>query len=106
MAKFDPLAFNYELVSEESGIFHFQKIILKEDCVLTDIIELSYWSDQKCWVIFLEMINLKQFLPNHDIPDESHPISLFIGEIRSDFDFRFIMNKIVKDAQIIIKLGS
>lgn len=107
MAKFNPIEFGYELVSkdEDAGTFHYQKIRLTKVSVMTDILELVYWSKQNTWILFVEMLNLKSFLPNTDISDEHHIISLFIGRIKNDMNFRFIMNNITKDPKVLVQLG-
>lgn len=105
MAEFDPLAYNYELINQDDGVFHFQKIIVKNDCVFTDIIELAYWSRQKIWVIFVEACNLKQFLPE-GLDISENKISLFVGELRNDFDYQLITKRMAKDPKLIIQLGS
>lgn len=103
-AKFDPLQYNYELVSKSDGVCHFQKIISKEPLV-KDIIELSYWSKQDTWVIFIEAINLKQFLPPGLEIGESK-IPLFVGDLKKDFDFGFIIKRVAKDPELLIQLGA
>lgn len=105
MAKFDPLIYNYELIDKQEGVYHFQKILLKENCVVTDIIELAYWSKQDIWVIYLETINLKQFLPK-DTTIEECKMPLFIGEIKNDFDYQFQMKRICMDPKILIQMGA
>lgn len=106
MPKFDPLEFDYELVHREDGVLHFQKIILKKDCVFTDIVELSYWSKPDRWVMFVKAANLKQFLPEDTKLYEDNPITLFVGELKNDFDYRFIMSKIAKDPKLLIQMGA
>lgn len=105
MAKFDPLEFNYELAENKEGVCHFQKVIDKENGPFTDIIELSYWSKPDRWVIFIKTSNLKKFLPPDTNIFQDIPICLFIGELKSDFDFRFIMTKICKDPTLLIQMG-
>ncbi len=107
MAKeFDPLEYGYELIHQQDGVFHFQKAMIKKDSVITDIIELAYWSRQKIWVIFIEFINLKPFFKDAPSFDESIKLTLFIGEIINDFDFQFQIKRICKDPEILIQLGS
>lgn len=109
MAKdFDPLEYNYELVEQyqEEGVYHFQKILVKTDRVITDIIELAYWSKQKTWVIFIEARNLKPFFKGAPAYDESLKCPLFVGEIKNDFDYQFQMKRICLDPKILIQLGS
>lgn len=109
MAKdFDPLEYNYELVQEskEDGVFHFQKILLKQDRVLTDIVEMAYWSKQKTWMIFIEAINLKPFYKGSLVYDEDLKVFLFIGEIKNDFDYQLLMKRICLNPEILIQLGS
>lgn len=105
MAKFDPLQYNYELVPSSEDVFHFQKIISKQKCVFTDIIELAYWSKYNCWTIFIETTNLKQFLPQV-LAVENNKIYLFVGEIKNDFDFQFQMKRISMDPNLLIRLPS
>lgn len=106
MAKeFDPLEYNYELVHKEDGVFHFQKSTIQKDCIITDIIELAYWSKQKTWIIFIECINLKPFFKQAPHYDENFKISLFVGEIKNDFDFQLLMKRICIDPEILIQLG-
>ena len=105
MGKFDPADFNYERIREEDGVSHYQKILIKDVSVVTDIVELSYWSKQNIWVIFIEVINLKQFLPAYNIPDDHHHITLFVGRIKSGQDFRFLINRIAKDPKFLSQLG-
>lgn len=108
MAKdFDPIEYNYELAdkSPTDGVFIFQKIIKKE-CMITDIIEIAYWSRQKSWCIYIMTDNLKQFLPGKKIFEDNRVISLFIGEIKNDFDYQFIMKRIITDPEILIQIGS
>lgn len=106
MATFDPLEYNYELVSKQDGVYHFQKKITTEKCVFTDIIELNYWSKQKTWIIFIDFLNLKQFMESEMQLDIDSKLTLFVGEIKNDFDFQFLMKRIVIDPQILIQLGS
>lgn len=106
MPKFNPAEFGYELVHEEDAVLHFQKIILKKDCVFTDIIELSYLSKLDRWILFIKTANLKQFLPDTTDLIQDNPITLFIGELKNDFDFRFIISKIIKEPKLLIQMGS
>ena len=107
MGKFNPLDFGYELVrtDDAEGVFHYQKIQVKKASVMTDVLELAYWNKQNAWVLFIELMNLKQFLPKYNISDEHHRISLFMGRIKSNQDFRFVMNKIIKDPSVIAQMG-
>lgn len=105
MAKFDPIEFNYELVGEQDGIVHFQKVIEKNNLRITDIFELAFFSKENAWMIFIETNNLKQFLP--EILDiENTKVSLFSGELKNDYDFRFIMTKITKNPKLLLQLSS
>lgn len=109
MAKdFDPIEYNYELAdkSPEDGVFVFQKIIQKKQCVITDIIEIAYWSKQKYWCVYVMTDNLKQFLKGKTPFEDNRPISLFIGEIKNDFDYQFLMKRIITDPEILIQIGS
>lgn len=105
MAKFDPTEFNYELVGERDGIFHFQKSIEKKELLITDIFELAFWSKEDTWVIFIETINLKQFLPQI-LAIENNKVYLFVGTIKNDFDFRFLMARSSKNAKLLLQLPS
>lgn len=109
MGKFNPIDFKYELVheSKEDGVFHYQKIQLKEASVMTDVLELAYWSKQNTWVLFIEQMNLKQFLPKtYYISDEHHIINLYVGKIKNNMNFRFLTNNITKDPQVLVQMGS
>lgn len=108
MAKqFDPIEYNYELVHESKAdkVFHFQKKITKLKLPFNDIIELSLWSKQNIWLIFVSAQNLKPFLLPDEYVDEDRKIPLFIGEIKNDFDYQFIMKRIITDPKILIQLG-
>lgn len=107
MAKrFDPLEYNYRLVNNIEEAFNFQRIISKEDCNMADIVEIAFWKKQKIWILFIESINLNQFLPENKQIHESYKISLFAGEIKSAFEYELIMKRIVKDPEILIQLGA
>lgn len=107
MAKeFDPLEYNYELVHDQDGIFHFQKATIKKDAIITDIIELAFWSKQNIWIIFIEAINLKPFFKGAPSYDENLKITLFIGEIKNDFDYQLLTKRICTDPKVLIQLGS
>ena len=105
MAKFDPTEFNYELVSQLDGICHFQKTIDKKELLITDIFELAFWSKDNTWVIFIETINLKQFLPEI-LAIENSKVYLFVGTIKKEFDFRLIMSKISRNPKLLLQLPS
>lgn len=106
MAKqFDPTEYNYELVGENDGTHHFQKIITPS-LQIKDIIELSYWSKQKIWIIFIQAMNMKPFLEKDMCIDEDMKISLFIGEIKSAFEYELIMKRICTDPKLLILLES
>lgn len=105
MAKFDPTEFSYELAGKQDGIFHFQKSIEKKELLITDIFELAFWSKENTWVMFVEAANLKQFLPQV-LAVENSKITLFVGEIKNDFDFRFLMAKISKNPKLLLQLPS
>ena len=108
MAKqFDPLEYNYELVHESKadGVFHFQKKITKQKLQFNDIMELSFWSKQKIWVIFVSSQNLKPYLRPDEYVDEDRKVPLFIGEIINDFDYQFLMKRIIMEPKILIQLG-
>jgi hypothetical protein len=108
MAKiFDPLEYNYESISSKDGIHHFQKVISAPPQV-QDIIEISYWSKQKMWIIFMEAMNMKPFieLEKDMVLPEDTKIPLFIGEIKSAFEYELIIKRICTDPKILIQLGS
>ena len=99
--KFDPIEFNYELVNAQDSVFHYQKVLVQPDCIITDIIELAFWSKQNTWIIFIEASNMKQFAQDMQF-DEWDKITLFIGKLNTDFDFEFQMKRICIDPQILI----
>lgn len=108
--EFNPNDFSYDITSEQGDVLLFQKIIIgyaKEkflrEIKLLDFIELQYWNKPEIWCIFIEAENLKRFIPYFDGVQK---LVLFVGEINNDFDFRFIMAKIVKDPEKIAMLGS
>lgn len=103
--KFDPLEYNYQIIGDMEEAINFQRIISKKDCSIADIIELAFWKKQKIWVLFIESINLNQFLPEISQIQESYKISLFVGEIKSAFEYELILKRIVKDPEILIQLG-
>lgn len=104
MAQFDPLEFGYYLFGNVEGFSHYQKEILQEKINMVDIIELVHCIKVDTWAMVIKPHNLKQFLPTLSI--FSDDITLFIGKIKNDFDFRFIMSKIVKDPKILIQMGA
>lgn len=104
MAKFDPKEFNYEIYIDDADVLHYQKHITTEKPAFADIIELVYWKAADVWVLLIKTQNLKQFLPDLDF-SEDIPIILFIGKLKTKFDFKYIFKKIVKDPELIIKLG-
>lgn len=109
MAKdFDPLEYNYELANQSpaDGVFHFQKKITKLKLQFNDLIELSFWSKQNMWFIFISSPNLKPYLLPDQYVDEDRKIPLFIGEIKNDFDYQFLMKRIITDPKLLIQLGS
>lgn len=107
MAKrFDPLEYNYRLTCDIEEAFNFQRIISNNDLSITDIIELAFWKKQKIWVMFIESLNLNEFLPEASHVKESYKIYLFAGEIKSAFEYELIIKRIVKDPEILIQLGA
>lgn len=103
MGKFNPLDFKYELAHEEHDHLLYQKIIIKEESLFTDLIELGYFKNSNTWALFITGSNLKPYLPAYkEIPN----ISLFIGKIKNNMNFRFLLNNICKDPKVIIQLGS
>lgn len=107
MAKeFDPLQYNYELVSNNNGVVHFQRTIKKKEITIQDIVEIYYWSTPRIWLIYIESINLNQFLPQDSQVQESIKIPLFIGQIKGDFDYQLLTKRICTDPQVLIQLGS
>lgn len=103
--KFDPLEYNYELVSENNSVFHFQKVLKKEKLSITDVIEISFWSTLGIWIIYVESLNLNQFLPSHCKVEYSMKIPLFIGQIKGDFDYQLLTKRICMDAETLIQIG-
>lgn len=104
MAKFDPKEFNYELYGNTDGVLHYQKNIDTDKPSFIDVIELAYYSKVDSWAMIVKSENMRQFVPDIDFSD-GDIFSLFIGKIKNDFDFRFIMNKIVKDPKAIVQMG-
>lgn len=107
MAKdFDPLEYNYELVSQNNDVFHFQRTLKKKEITIQDIVEIYYWSIPKMWVIYVESINLNQFLPINSQVTESIKIPLFVGQIKGDFDYQLLTKRMCTDPTVLIQLGS
>lgn len=107
MAKqFDPLEYDYELVSNQNDVCHFQRIIKKKECTIQEIVEMCYWSIPGIWIIYMESINLNQFLPAHSQITESTKIPLFIGQIKGDFDYQLLVKRICTDPEILIQVGA
>lgn len=104
--KFDPLEYNYELVSESNDVFHFQKILKNENPPIQDIVEISYWSTPKIWIIYVESLNLNPYLPEESQVTGSIKIPLFIGHIKGDFDYQLLTKRMCTDAEALIQLGS
>lgn len=104
MAQFDPLEFGYFLCNNREGFVHYKKEILQEKINMVDVIELVYCTKVDTWAMVIQPDNLKQFSPDFSI--FQYDITLFIGKIKNDFDFRFIMSKIVKDPKILIQMGA
>lgn len=103
MAKFNPLDFKYELVQDDEDSLLYQKKIISEESVFTDLIELGYFKKANVWGLFITGSNLKSYLPSYkEIPN----ISLYIGKIKNNMNFRFLLNNICKDPKVIIQLGS
>lgn len=106
MAKqFDPLEYDYEVVGTPEEVEHFQKILHSEVCLINYIIELSYLKSKNIWMIFVEVSNFQQFFPQFNPSYESVRIPLFIGEIKSAFEFELLMKRIIKDPLIIMQFG-
>lgn len=107
MAKdFNPLEYNYELVSNNNDVFHFQRIITKEKLAIPDIVEISYWGIPKIWVFYVDSINLNQFLKEDSQVMESIKIPLFIGQIKGDFDYQLLTKRMCTDPNVLIQLGA
>ena len=107
MAKeFNPLEYNYELVSNNNDVCNFQRIIKKEKLAIQDIVEICYWSIPKIWVFYVESINLNQFLKEDFQVTESIKIPLFVGQIKGDFDYQLLTKRMCTDPNILIQLGS
>lgn len=104
--KFDPLEYNYQVVADMPEAINYQRTISAKDCSITDIIELAFWKQQNIWVLFIESINLNQFLPASSQIEESYKIPLFVGQFKSAFEYELVMKRIVKDPKIIIQLGA
>lgn len=104
---FNPAEYNYEVVheSKEDGVFHFQNKIRKLKLQFTDLIELSFWSKQNIWLIFVSSQNLKPYLRPDEYVDEDRKIPLFIGEIKNDFDYQFLMKRIIINPQKLMQIG-
>lgn len=102
--EFNPENFDYKLVSAQDDVIHYRKISYDEEITFLKKIEIQYWRKADTWIIFIQSENIKQFILDFDT--EPQKIVLFIGEIKNDFDFRFIMAKIVKDPRKIAMLGS
>lgn len=103
MSDFNPKEFDYKLVSDVDDILHYQKSIT-ENPIFIDIMELAFYKEVNTWSILIRTFNLKQFLPDIYF-DEDECITLFVGQLKSEFDFRMIMSKIVKDPNVIVKMG-
>lgn len=107
MAKdFDPLEYNYELVSKNNDVCHFQRSLKRKEITIQDIVEIYYWSIPGIWVIYVESINLNQFLPADSQVTESMKIPLFVGQIKGDFDYQLLTKRICTDPNVLIQLGS
>lgn len=105
MAKFDPLEFGYYLYSDNNEILNYQKEIVQQDVTMIDVMELVHFTKPDAWAIVIKVDNLKQFIPNIYMLDANH-MTLFMGKIKNDFDFRFLISKIIKDPQILIQMGA
>lgn len=104
--QFDPLEYNYELVSNKNDVCHFQRIIKKTECTLPDVVEISYWALPKIWIIYIESINLNQFIKPEYHVIESIKIPLFIGQIKGDFDYQLLIKRMCTDPNVLIQIGS
>lgn len=102
MPRFNPLDFDYELISDNE-IDHYQKKIKEKSPIV--IYELGYFKKENIWIIFIESTNLNQYLPEEKRISETFKITIYAGKIKSNYDFRFLMNKIVKKPEVIIQLG-
>ncbi len=100
--EFSPSAYNYELVGKENGVFRYQKISVQKDSVITDLLELAWWSEPDYWIIYVDPERLHEMFPKHKFPSLSDdPITLYVGEIRCHEDYEFLINRIVKKPEII-----
>lgn len=104
MPKFNPLDFEHELVGEQDEIIHYQRKVEKNKPPV--IYELAYYKKEHVWLIFIESTNLNPYLSNQQQISETYKIPLYIGKINSYNDFRFIMKRIAKKPELIVKLGS
>jgi len=104
MPKFNPDQFDYEKISDEEDVACYQKIIIKKDVVFTDLIELIYWKKANIWMMIIKSENLKRLSPEFRSL-ETEMICLFMGTIKREYDFRFLMKKIVKDPKVIAQMG-
>lgn len=96
MAKFDPYKFNYHLVEDNEMVLHYQKTIKVLNPEFTDVIELVYYKNSDSWVIMVKTYNIKHLLPDVYF-NEDEPLILFCGKIKTEFDFEFIFNHILKN---------
>lgn len=104
MSNFNPLDFDYELISNEEGIAHYHKRLYANKPLV--IYELAHYRTENIWLIFIESTNLNQYLPKDKHIAETYKINLYAGKIKNNYDFRFLMNKIVKRPDMIAKLGN
>lgn len=104
MPKFNPNDFDYHIVRDEENIIHYQRKNVPEQLAIIDVLEFGYYKKENIWQLFIEVQNLKQFLPIQFHMMETYKIHLFIGRIKNNQDFRFLKNKILKDPKLLIQI--
>ena len=106
MEKFNPENFGYQIDNEydDCDVYNRLEVINgKERTLMLDLtLTLNYFKKPKSWVILIDGMNFKDYLPEELIC--SHYV-VFMGYIETDEDFKLIYDRIAKTPEEILAMA-
>lgn len=104
MGKFNPENFGFSIANDYDDCTIYcelwveGKTLFINKCALT----LNYYKNENAWIILMEAEALQKHLPPKV---EAQNVTLFVGKIETDEDFKLILEKIIMDPKLIVKLN-
>lgn len=102
--KFNPENFGFKIANDYDDCTVYcvlwveGKTLFINQCAPT----LNYYKGEDSWIILMEAEALQKHLPPKL---QAENVTLFVGKIDTDEDFKWIMDKIIIDPAVIVKLN-